>query len=511
MTKLNRRTMYAFMALLTVVLFIMTYFVGGGIAVYAVTSTDRVYTNVLDDLKKDNSFSTAYYPEKVDDYSLQIIQLAESADKELFVYVYQPSGQTKKLTACSINISNTINDEISFYNYKLQLLNSSGVFFKYLVNDLEVSDQPTRYYAISSIYRPFDETIDKGADFGNTITEVNYDISKQYCFSSINGKPFVQVVDIETITVTDKFVGFVRYKDGFKLYVGACDSHFVAFNTDKPIDKLLEADVYYTTQAYTWQWALGVGTNEYFKTKSDEYAYLKYTDKVEHNGGGLFAGTYKWDRIETVEQFIAENDLTQNVYSGAIIDVNVANKITDAGKEALKGKKWLLRFAETSYTLSGGQYSTTEYSTIVGDVTILRLKFETDGITYNLGTIDNKQSGSRDPINEEEYQVVLNNRGKWILAILALIIFIILLIVLWPILSPVFKGIAWVIAAPFRTINNAVKRRKQKDAPEQPIESKAQKRRERQERKSKSVPDVDEFADIDWDDPFWSDIDSFNG
>ena len=48
------------------------------------------------------------------------------------------------------------------------------------------------------------------------------------------------MVDIETITITDKFVGFVRYKDGFKLYVGACDSHFVAFNTDKPIDKLLE-------------------------------------------------------------------------------------------------------------------------------------------------------------------------------------------------------------------------------------------------------------------------------
>ena len=43
------------------------------------------------------------------------------------------------------------------------------------------------------------------------------------------------MVDIETITITDKFVGFVRYKDGFKLYVGACDSHFVAFNTDKPI------------------------------------------------------------------------------------------------------------------------------------------------------------------------------------------------------------------------------------------------------------------------------------
>lgn len=206
------------------------------------------------------------------------------------------------------------------------------------MSDFTVKTEPTRYYAISSIYRPFDESIDKPASDGNTVTEVNYNVSKQYCFGEINGKPYVNCVDIETIVVTDKFVGFVRYNDGFKLYNGACDSHFVAFNTDKTIDKLLEADVYYTSQRYSWTFAAFVGENQKFEEKQDNYAYLKYTDKVEHNGGGLFAGTYKWDRIETTEQFIAENDLTQNVYSGAILDINVANKITDEGKAALQGK-----------------------------------------------------------------------------------------------------------------------------------------------------------------------------
>lgn len=67
-----------------------------------------------------------------------------------------------------------------------------------------------RYYAISSIYRPFDENIDKQASGGNTVTEVNYAVNKQYCFGEINGKPYVNCVDIETIVVTDKFVGFVR-------------------------------------------------------------------------------------------------------------------------------------------------------------------------------------------------------------------------------------------------------------------------------------------------------------
>ncbi len=450
MTKSNKRITYFITALFAVVLFVITAFVGGGAAV-AYAADNVIYTNVIDDLKKDSGFKPSNYPENAEDYGLQVIQLAESADKELFVYVYQPSGQTKNFTACSVNISTTINDNISFINYKLQKLNSSGVFFKYKVSDFTVKTEPTRYYAISSIYRPFDESIDKPASDGNTVTEVNYNVSKQYCFGEINGKPYVNCVDIETIVVTDKFVGFVRYKDGFKLYVGACDSHFVAFNTDKPIDKLLEADVYYTMQKYSWSVVPLQGEKETFGEKSENYAYLKYTDKVEHTGGGLFAGTYKWDRIETTQQFIAENDLTQNVYSGAIIDVSVANKITDEGKAALQGKKWVLRFAETSYSLSGypSTGSTFENTTLVGDVTILRLKFETDGITYNLGTIDNKQTGSDKPINSEIFEIIINNRGKRILAILAAIL---LLIILAPLLPYIIKFVVCVVSLPFKAI-----------------------------------------------------------
>lgn len=428
------------------------------------------YSGVLDDLQKDGSFDESHYPVIADDYSLKMIQIAESVNGELFLYVYQPSGQAKNLKASSINISTTINDEISYRNYKVRLLSSSGVFYKYIVQDFAVLSEPARYYAISSIYRPFDESIDEQAGNGNTVTEINYAVNKQYCFSEINGQPYCNAVDIETIVVTDKFVGFVRYKDGFKLYVGACDSHFVAFNTDKPIDKLLEADVYYTAQPYTWQSGLGIGTNEYFKEKSDEYAYLKYTDKVEHSGGGLFAGTYKWDRIETVEQFIAENDLTQNVYSGAVIDVKVANKITDEGKAALRGKKWVLRFAETSYSLMGGYGSTTENTTLVGDVTILRLKFETDGVTYNLGVIDNKQTGSDEPSNEEQIQPEINERGKWILIAIILIVALILLAPLLPtiisfllkVIVWIFKGLWWLICAPFRLIKLIVEKIKEK-------------------------------------------------
>lgn len=418
------------------------------------------YSEVLDDLKKDASFQESNYPERPTDYSLNIIQIAESVNKELFVYVYQPSAARKNITASSINISTTINDAISFINYKLDLLNSSGVFYKYKVRDFVVKDEPTRYYAITSIYRPFDESIDAGTGNDNTITEVNYAVNKQYCFGTINGNPYVNCVDIETIVVTDKFVGFVRYMDGFKLYVGACDSHFVAFNTDKPMDKLLEADVYYTTQAYSSAWVMFAGTREEFGEKADNYAYLKYRDKVEHNGGGLFAGTYTWERIQTVEDFIA-NENRDNIYHGAIIDVKYSTKLTDAAMQELQGKRWVLRFAETDYTFWTGDSAYGTFATIVGDVTILRLKFETDGITYNLGVIDNKQTGGKEPSNETEIEVTLNKRGKTLLWLLLLILLIVLLA---PVLPYVLRAIVWLISLPFKAIAaivKAIKRRRQ--------------------------------------------------
>ena len=437
------------------------------LAVAAESENEKTASGVFEDLSKDDSFNATNYPSAAKDYSLQIIQLAESADKELFVYVYQPSGD--KVKASSINISTTINDDISFFNYSLELLNFDGTLFKYKVTNFEVKKDPVRYYAISSIYRPFDAGIGDKKSGDNTINEVNYAVNRQYCFGEINGKPYVSCVDIETIVITDKFVGFVRYKDGFKLYVGACDSHFVAFNTDKPIDKLLEADVYYTSQSYSWLYAIGVGQNETFGDKKDNYAYLKYTDKVEHTGDGFFAGTYKWDRIQTVDDFI-NGENREDVYHGAVLDVKVSSKLTDEALNELKGKKWVLRFVETSYTLSSGANgSTSTESTLIGNVTILRLKFETDGITYNLGVIDNKQTGSTEPSNSTDIKIEPNATGK---GILYLILFVLLLVMLAPLLPYFLYAIIFIVSLPVKLISEIVKL----------IKSSKEKRKERKEK-----------------------------
>lgn len=447
--------------LLALVLGISAVITAAQVPVIAKAESTVTYTNVLKDLQRDSSFSKENYPEKATDYSLQIIQFAESSDKELFVYVYQPSGQLKGLVASSINISTTINDAVSYHNYKLELLNADGVFFKYKVSDFVVKDDAVRYYAITSIYRKWDKTIDPTTGNDNTVTEVNYNVSKQYAFGTINGKPYVNCVDIDTIVVTDKFVGFVRYENGFTLYNSACDSHFVAFNTDKPIDKLLEADVYYTTQSYNWNWTAFIGEKETFGTKQDNYSYLKYTDKVEHTGEGWFAGTYKWDRIQTVDDFISGEN-RENIFHGAVLDVKVSTKLTDSALNELKGKKWVLRFTETAYSFTpdytgtGSQYSS---STVVGDVTILRLKFETDGITYNLGVIDNKQTGGKDPSNKTDIDVSLNDMGKKLAALIMLILAIILLA---PALPYILKAVVWIVMLPINGIAALVKAIKRK-------------------------------------------------
>ena len=429
-------------------------------AVAAESENEKTASGVLEDLSKDVSFNTENYPSNAKDYSLSVMQLAESTDKELFIYVYQPSGD--KVRASSINISTTINDEISFFNYPLELLNFEGTLFKYKVTNFEVKKDPVRYYAISSIYRPFDESIGDKKSGNNTINEVNYAVNRQYCFGEINGKPYINCIDIETIVVTDKFVGFVRYPDGFKLFTGAgaCDSHFVAFNTDKKIDKLFEADVYYTTQKVSYDFFTEDSpfSIKFGDSKTDNYAYLKYTDKVEHTGGGFFAGTYKWDRIQSVDNFIKTEDRTA-IYYGAVLNSKVSSKLTDEALNELKGKKWVLRFTETSYNKApkSGMGAATYYhaeTTMVGNVTILRLKFETDGITYNLGVIDNKQTGSAEPSNSIDIKVEPNATGK---GIIYLILFVLLLVLLAPLLPYVLNVIIFIVSLPIKLVSEIVK------------------------------------------------------
>lgn len=349
------------------------------------------YTSVLDDLKKDSTFNENDYKSIAKDYSLQVIQIAESSDGELFVYVYQASAETKFLPATSINISTAINDSLQYKNYKLFLLNIEGVFCKYLVEDITVKADTVRYYDISSIFRKWDKSIDSGTPKynENLIDEAAFEVGKLYTACTLNGEVTYACTYSETILVTEKYVGLIRYPDGFGLAsYKQCDSHFVAFSTDKEIDRLIEADVYYVQKSVSRNYVFGQLNQESYGAAEEKYAYLKYTDEASNPANGWFGHKYTWNRIESVSDFIENEGLN-------------TEGLTD-----LKNKQWVLRFAETSYTTTSGRELSNISSTEVSEVTILRLKFETDGKVYNLGVVDNKQTGDGKPDNN-------NTNGTW--------------------------------------------------------------------------------------------------
>ncbi len=427
-----------------------------------VYAEDKEYSNVLDDLTKDENFNIEDYPTKDKDYSLQVIHIAESVDWELFVYVYQPSADLYNIKASSITMSTVVNG-LNFITYSLRYINSNGTLFKYVVEGFEVSRDFERVYDVTSIYRPFDKEIDEEIE-GQIINEVNYNVSKIWTYTINDEGIVLDIQDTDTIRVTDKYVGFIRYQDGnwWKLWgESACDRHFIAFSTDKDIDRLMEADVYYQSQSAHFRDYLSILYKDSwtFGDPEEGYKYLTYKD----TGGYEGLGGIDWSRIQTIDEFVDTVNVSW-VYTCGILDFEVETKISEEGWNDVKDKQWVLSFLETSYEVKKSVHEENYYSTRVSNVSILRLKFETDGVIYDLGVIDNKQSGDGIPDSDNSINASLADWVEAIIAIVTLMLLLMLIVFLWPFISPVlsviikfllnclkyiFKGIWWVITAPF--------------------------------------------------------------
>lgn len=416
------------------------------------SAEERVYSGVLEDLQKDEDFNIDNYPVNVADYSLQVIQIAESEDDELFIYVYQPSADYVNLRASSINISsqNSIKEDGSkgYLTYDLIFINSYNTLFKYRVSHFSVVSELERWYEITGIYRPFDEKLDDEVEDDN-VDQVVYNVSKKWTFTTTDNGIEVKCEDIETIEITSQYVGFVRYDDGnwWKLWgESACDRHFIAFSTDRDIDELLEADVYFQTQsAHFRDYLSGMYVDSWtFGEPEDNYRYLTYTDTGSYEGlGGI-----DWSRIQTVDEFVDTVNL-EYVYSIGLFDVEFESKMTEEGMESLKEKQWVLSFVETAYEVKKSGHEENYYSTRIGNVTILRLKFETNGIVYNLGVISNKQSSDGIQDNDMLTKYDFAEWFKWVLRIIGIILLVVLVVACWPIvsvvLSAILKAAIWLI------------------------------------------------------------------
>lgn len=471
--------------ILPAILLALLLICNGAINSHAVAfAASSEYSNVVQDLYSDKSFDVTKYPAKEKDYSISVIQIAESSDGELFIYTYQPSGQSGSLRASSINIGRSENNTVNldFPNYALEYLNSSGVFYKYKVKDFELNTSVLRYYNISNILRPWDKYLDGAASSGNTIQEVPNTVGQLWEAVTVNGEVSYSMTTSEVVSVENKFVGFVNYADGVKVGWGitnnATSAHFVAFDTNRPIEKLMQADVEFCLAGVNYKICSNLShinhtygeVYNYSKEEPEKYIdettgkpyiTLDYKQKINK-------GQYQWDRIQTTSEFLADSK-------------NKDYTLTAEGAGGIIGTKWVLNFYETEikYQNLNGMWlplinpftypfvgDIAYHYTEVSEIMVLRLEFETAGEHYNLGVVDNKQTGNKKPVGV----VGANDNIPWyiwlIVAVVVVLFITILLCVFIPnfggFLITIFKGaitgVGWLISRPFKAINTKRKR-----------------------------------------------------
>lgn len=414
-------------------------------------------SSVLEDLRQDESFDIGHYPINNKDYSIKVIQVAESVDGFLLIYTYQPSNNKEPLDVTKVNMS--LSQEVGDTTlYDLTLLSRNGVFSKYKVEGLTVGSQSIRYYNITSIYRDWVASIDKPADNDNTVNGVAYSVGQLWSARSVSGNVVYDMSETEVIVITEQMIGFRRYYDGLRWENSpSCDSHFLAFSCDHSIDKLLSAKIEFDTNEYK-EVKGGLFTKDSYEISNAVHHTVNLYDyQVASNDGSGWFGEYKeWHRMSAMTDFIKE--------------VGVEGE----EKEKLLQYDWILNFYESSYVCEAGgkdfiialfsswlaaRNARTSRFEKVSNVSLLRLSFEYDGQIYDLGVVSNTQTGSDKPTNPQEVFDLFKwleektgiPKGVWIAGVV-----LIVLAILMPILSAVFPAFGQILATCLKVLGKGL-------------------------------------------------------
>lgn len=437
----NKRKIKAKILILTlivVVILLVPFFSFFTFTAYA--ESESAYSYVLVDLEKDGSFNIEDYPVIEEDYSLQVIQIAESSDDELFVYVYQPSGQNVDLRATSINIS--ISENLDYIHYDLQYLNSYLTLYKYKVVDFTVSSEEERYYNVSSIYREWNNDYDGESELE---LEKSFKVGQIVNVTGFGDNAVYEYDRQDVVEITDKkALNVFSFDNSFFSWMtpgenGYC-SHVVLFSTDLPIDKVIKAKVYaeYMYSTYTYnKFGLGHFPEDEVGEPYSRYVPLRYDDigSVSENGN-----TYIFNRIMTPAEYLtALGDSAENF------------------EDEFVGYDWVLCLSEAedffSYSYTGVAYGYSQIGgTLLQTATILELTFDLGGKTYTLGVIDNLSSATAVGNASSWWNDLVNWFNGLVLG-LKIFFGILLVLILIVIVYFVYKLFKWL----FESINESFK------------------------------------------------------
>ena len=356
-----------------------------------------------------------------------------------------------------------LGDYLAPKDYALTFINQWNTLYKYKVEGVTLSTNVQRYYYVIQLLREWDSRIDDESEYDDTKTKVPVPVSMLYTLTGFDNQISCLPTKMTEIEVTNKDVDSIRYWGGVSIgdWTYDTESHYIVFNTDLLMEDLYEADVTYRTQYYEGKTGYGSYENcntivEY--THQDEISDPKYvtlnSNEVVNNGvNGWFADKQTWNEIQSVADFLAAED----------------SRLTDKAKQKIDNYSWVLRFCTTEYSfknlVNSAPYPRAVRATKVSEVSILRLKFATNGTVYNYGVIDNYQTDNGVPDGETP-GIDLSGLEDMLKSFLTvfLIVLVSLLIAFCPwvfiLLWWLIKGIWWLITFPFKLIGKKVKKKK---------------------------------------------------
>lgn len=451
--------------------------------VYAQTTE---YTDVFEDLRKDETFTAENYPsytyeeiktlnEDLDPTNnvalMDVISLAEGYNKELYIYVYNPTKAELNITATQISmyceyVSNPKEFHPQLYN--LELVSTYSVFDKYIVKDFVVSDETERYYNIIELSRPFNATIDTSIDNGTTDDKA-IAIGKQWCCYYFNDELIYEMGQFKTLEIQVTLNGNIYYGNGLTMgniagIYEQCNSWFVAFNAENYIiEHIYDADLTYQVRTHSENWTMFVGTEHTYGDWQTKYVTITDKDKVTHEGKGLWGKTYNWNRIMSANDFVSNFESQDGT-------------LNETTKDILLQSQWVFAFTETEKTSIYGEGYYSHSDSEVADVDILRISFvDITGKYYNLGVVADKTtadkiadgwaSGLDTDAMKDFFEKILMLVG--IIALFAILGFCgpilgAILNILLSVLKLVFKGVITIISLPFKLIGKLLKPKNKK-------------------------------------------------
>lgn len=303
------------------------------------------------------------FPEIPGDYSVKVVQLAETSDGMLIVYAYQPS-LSSRLTAVNITLKPDFNNTTEYKTYDLKFIGNYETLYKYSVSGFKVSSATVRYYDISKISRRKKDAID------NTDSDtVSYDVGQRWTAKSVSNTVEYSCINASTVDITDGVWNVVRPDHGTSKDFRGTDRHYIAFVADMSQGILKDIRLEYTVQDITDNLPL-------------TYPYSESLLLSELEPGN--APTSKWQSVIAVEDFISTENLSESDIS------------------ALTDKQYVFIFKESAYrravdkTLPGNPPPKLTYSAIT-EIKTFRLYFEADGKAYSVGVLSNTDLPDKTP------------------------------------------------------------------------------------------------------------------